>query len=114
MHTRRIVKTSAFTRGVCKIRDFIKFKGFICGIAILRKSSKKTRKSPEKRTFLSLAFYNPPSLHTVDFFLRFLRKTDKKAEFSKFGAWGVGGGGWGSGIGGGPSFHIQGLHNLRA
>ena len=32
---------------------------------ILRKS-KAPRKSPEKWTFLSLAFYNAPSLHTVN------------------------------------------------
>ena len=71
MHTRGLVKTSGFTRGVCvKIGDFIKFKGFSCGIpreqAILRKS-KAPRKSPEKWTFLSLAFYNAPSLDTVEF-----------------------------------------------
>ena len=51
-----------------KIRDFIKFKGFLVEIpreqAILRKS-KTPRKSPEKWTFLSLAFYNAPSLRTV-------------------------------------------------
>ena len=70
MHTRGIVKTSGFTRGVCiKIGDFIiEFKDFSCGIpreqAILRKA-KTPRKSPEKRIFLSLAFYNAPSLHTV-------------------------------------------------
>ena len=54
---------------VVKIGDFIKFEGFSCGIcreqAILRKS-KTPRNSPEKWTFLSLAFYNAPSLHTVD------------------------------------------------
>ena len=52
-----------------KIGDFIKFKGFSCGIpreqAILRKS-KTPRKSPEKWAFLSLAFYNAPSLHIVN------------------------------------------------
>ena len=40
-----------------------------CGIfreqALLRKS-KTSRKSPQKWTFLSLAFYNAPSLHTVE------------------------------------------------
>ena len=34
--------------------------------AILRKS-KPPRKSPAKWTFLSLAFYNAPSLHTVNY-----------------------------------------------
>ena len=29
VHTRCIVKTGGFTRGVCKIGDFIKFKGFL-------------------------------------------------------------------------------------
>ena len=59
-----------FTRGVCvKIGDFIlNLKVFFSGIpreqAILRKS-KAPRKSPEKWTFLSLAFHNAPSLHTV-------------------------------------------------
>ena len=52
-----------------KIGDFVKFKGFLSGIpreqAILRKS-KAPRKSPEKWIFLSLAFYNAPSLHTVN------------------------------------------------
>ena len=71
VHTRCIVKTSGFTTGVCKNRGFfIKFKGFSCGIpreqAILRKS-KTPRNSTETWTFLSLAFYNAPSLHTVDF-----------------------------------------------
>ena len=53
---------------------FVKFGGllnlrFSCGIpreqAILRKS-KTPRKSSEKWTFLTLAFYSAPSLHTVD------------------------------------------------
>ena len=70
VHTRCIVKTSRFTRGVCKNRGILlNFSRFSCGIpreqAILRKS-KALRESPEKRTFLSLAFYNAPSLHTVE------------------------------------------------
>ena len=68
MQTRGIVKTSGFTRGVVKIGDFIKFEGLLLeflGEKALLKKSKKPRKSPEKRTFLSLAFYNAPSLHTV-------------------------------------------------
>ena len=52
----------------------------MCGIlteqAILRKS-KAPRKSPEKWTFLSLAFYNAPSLHTVNF------RTFLKTPFSQ-------------------------------
>ena len=52
-----------------KIGDFMKLKGFSCGIpreqAILKKST-TSRKSPEKWSFLSLAFYNAPSLHTVE------------------------------------------------
>ena len=34
------------------------------------RKSKTSRKSPEKWTFLSLAFYNAPSLHTVNDFCR--------------------------------------------
>ena len=56
-----------------KIGDFIKFKGCSCGIpreqALLRKS-KVPRKSPEKWTFPSLAFYNAPSLHAVEQILK--------------------------------------------
>ena len=52
-----------------KSGDFIKFKGLSCGNprdqAILRKS-KAPRNPPEKWTFLSLAFYNAPSLHIVE------------------------------------------------
>ena len=52
-----------------RIGDFIRFEGFSSGIpteqAILRKA-KTPRKSPEKWTFLSPAFYNAPSLDTVD------------------------------------------------
>ena len=69
VQTGGIVKTSGFTRGVCKNRGFIKFKGFLVEFlesgALLRKS-KPPRKLPEKWIFLSLAFYNAPSLHTVD------------------------------------------------
>ena len=60
-----------------KIRDFIKFEGFSCGIpreqAILRKS-KTPRKSPEKRTFLSLAF----TMHLVWTLLK--KKVHKKLQ----------------------------------
>ena len=60
------VKTSGFTRGVCKNRGFIlNLKVFLWKIlreqAILRKS-KTPRKSPEKWTFLGEAIY---SLHLV-------------------------------------------------
>ena len=68
VHTRCIVKTSGFKRVFVKIGDFIKFR-LSCGIpreqVILRKS-KAPRKLPEKWTFLSLAFYNAPSLDTVE------------------------------------------------
>ena len=52
-----------------KIGDLLNLKVFLsCGIPreqeLLRKS-KAPRKSPEKWTFLSLAFYDAPSLHTV-------------------------------------------------
>ena len=66
----RSSSTPAVLQGAfVKSGDFIKFKGFSCGIpgeqAILRKS-KAPRKSPEKWTFLSLAFFNAPSLRTVN------------------------------------------------
>ena len=41
-----------------KIGDFRKFKGFLVKFP--------QEKGSEKWTFLSLAFYNAPSLHTVD------------------------------------------------
>ena len=70
VHTRGIVKTRGFTRGVCKNQGFYYFERFSCGIpreqAILRKP-KTPRKSPEQWTFLSLTFYNAPSLDTVNF-----------------------------------------------
>ena len=71
MYTRCIVKTSGLTRGVCvKIGDFIKFKGSLLEIIENKRSSenqKPPRKNrPEKWIFLSLAFYNAPSLHTVE------------------------------------------------
>ena len=51
-----------------KIGDLLNLK-VSCGIlrekALLRKS-KTSRKLPEKWTFLSLAFYNAPSWHTVE------------------------------------------------
>ena len=52
-----------------KIGDFMKFKGFSVEFLESRRSSEKQktpRKSLDKWTFLSLAFYNAPSLHTVD------------------------------------------------
>ena len=52
-----------------KIGDFVKFKGFLVEFLENRRSWEKQkphRKSPEKWTFLSFAFYNAPSLHTVE------------------------------------------------
>ena len=68
MYTRCIVKTRGFTRGVCKNRGFIKFKGFLVEFVENRRSSEKSktpRKSPDKWTFLSLAFCDAPSLDTA-------------------------------------------------
>ena len=51
-----------------KIGDFIDFKGFSSGVPreqVLLRKSKTATESPEKGTFLSLAFYNGPSLHTI-------------------------------------------------
>ena len=56
-----IVRTSGFARGVCKIRKFIlNLKGFLVEFPENRRpeNQKPSRKSPEKWTFLSLAFYN--------------------------------------------------------
>ena len=46
-----------------KIGDFIKFKGFLVPFIENRRSweNQTSRKSPERQTFLSLAFYNAPS-----------------------------------------------------
>ena len=81
MHTRCIVKTRGFTRGVCKNRGSYYIFRFSCGIsreqAILRKA-KAPRKSPEKWTFLSLAFYNAPSLHIVDHSSKFRAPARKR------------------------------------
>ena len=38
MHTRSIVKTSGFTRGVGKVSEFLKFKGFPVEILEKRRS----------------------------------------------------------------------------
>ena len=72
--------------GVCKNQGFIIFKGFLVEFLEKRRSweNQSPRKSPEKWTFLSLAFYNAPSLHTVDSFaFKFweARKTTKKQGF---------------------------------
>ena len=67
VHTRCIVKAVDLQGVFVKIGDFIKFKGFLVDFqrtALLRKS-KTPRKTPEKWTFLSLAFYNAPR-HTVE------------------------------------------------
>ena len=52
-----------------RIGDFIKFKGFLVEFLENRRSSENQNPPenlPEKWTFLSLAFYNAPSLHTVE------------------------------------------------
>ena len=68
MHTRCIVETSGFTRAVCKNSGILlnlKVSSVIPREQAILRKSKKPRKSPEKWTFLSLAFYNAPSLHIV-------------------------------------------------
>ena len=69
MQTRGIVKRSGFARAFAKIGDFFEnyrrsSSGFPREQALLRKNQGVPRKSPEKWTFLSLAFYNAPLLHT--------------------------------------------------
>ena len=49
-----------------KIGNSIKFEDFLVREQALLRKSKTSRKSPDKWTFLSLAFYNAPSLQTVD------------------------------------------------
>ena len=52
-----------------KIGGFVQFKVFLVEFLENRRSLRKaktSRKSPGKWTFLSLAFYNAPSLHTVE------------------------------------------------
>ena len=68
--TRGIAKTSGFTRGVWKKKGiFIKIERFSSGVLKeqpLLRNSKAPRKSQETWTFQSLAFYNAPSLHTIE------------------------------------------------
>ena len=54
----------ALQRVFVKIRDFIKFEGSL--VEFLETKIKTPRKSPEKWTFLNLAFYYAPSLDTVE------------------------------------------------
>ena len=60
MHTRCIVRQAVLQGVFVKIGNSIKFKGLL--VEFLENNP---RKSPEKWIFLSLAFYNAPSLHTV-------------------------------------------------
>ena len=85
VHIRCTAKTSGFTRGVC--RDFIKFKGFLVEFLEAGDPEKirKPRKSPEKRTFLSLAFYNAPSSHTVVHIFALYVQDDEKGGLSLSG-----------------------------
>ena len=73
VQTRCILKTVDLQGVFVKIGDFnlIKFEGFIVEFIENRRARENPRpppprKSPEKWTFLSLAFYNAPSLHIVD------------------------------------------------
>ena len=69
-----------------KIGDFIKFKGFLVEFLENRLSPEKIkkvpRKSPEKWTFLSLSFYNAPSLHTVHAWYQARKHVCAKARLS--------------------------------
>ena len=68
MHTRDIVRRVGLQGVFVKSGILLNLKVFLWipgEQAILRKS-KTPRKSPEKWTFLSLAFYNAPSLDTDD------------------------------------------------
>ena len=70
-----------------KIGDSIKFKDCLVEFLQNRRSSENQtppEKLPEQRTFLSLAFYNAPSLHTVNSLPKILR------IFSSIGTVGLG------------------------
>ena len=73
MQTRGIVQTSRDLQAVfVKIGDFIKFKGFSCGILreqVLLRKSNTPKIAGNVVFFLRLAFYNVPSLHSVDFIM---------------------------------------------
>ena len=65
VHTRCIVKTSGFTRGVCKNRgDFIKFKGFLVEFLENRRSW-ENQKPPENRQKSGLFWASPFTMHLV-------------------------------------------------
>ena len=64
VHTRCIVKTSGFTRGVCKNRGFIKFKGFLVEFLQNRRSW-ENQKNPENRQKSGLFWASPFTMHLV-------------------------------------------------
>ena len=65
VHTRCIVKTSGFTRGVCKNRGFyIKFKGFLVEFLHSRRSW-ENQKPPENRQKMGLFWASPFTMHLV-------------------------------------------------
>ena len=83
MHTRCIVKTGGFTRGVCKNRGFfIKFKGFLVERLENRLSPEKIKnpqKIARKVDFSEPRLYNAPSLHTVNL------SSPRRTPFLNFG-----------------------------
>ena len=64
VHTRCIVKTSGFTRGVCKNPGFIKFKGFLVEFLESRRSW-ENQKPPENRQKSGLFWASPFTMHLV-------------------------------------------------
>ena len=69
VQTRGIVKTSGFTSCIRRNWWFIEFHGAPHWNSSRTSAPEKIRtptQSPERWTFLSLAFYNAPSIHTVD------------------------------------------------
>ena len=74
-----------------KIGDFNKFKGFLVEFLQNRRSSEnqKPQKIAKKWIFLSLAFCNAPSLHTVKKILTGRPFLLHPVHFSLFRKWGI-------------------------
>ena len=72
VHTRCIVKTSGFTRGVCKNRGFVKFKGFLVEF-LENKRSWENRKPPKNRQKSGLFWASPFTMHLVWTLLNWFR-----------------------------------------
>ena len=84
VQTRGTVKKKVVLQGVfVKIGGLIEFKGFLWEF-LENRSSWENQKPPEKWTILSVAFYNAPNLHTVEwkyaFYFKFRRVAIRGAQ----------------------------------